>query len=148
MTNICDQRCSDCMARTPCAFSAVRIPSAECNKHFRNQACFANHKQSTSNNKFICERKRSCATCGEMKRSNKHDCSKRYCDTCKQNGDVRHLCYKRSLKDVLPANADKVLYLFYDFETSQNIRFSDMAKSHVPKLVCFKSIVLGVRKAT
>ena len=36
----------------------------------------------------------------------------------------------------MPANADKVLYVFYDFETTQNKRHSDTAKSHVPKLVC------------
>ena len=46
-TNRCDQTCSDCMARPSCAFSAVRIPCAECNRHFRTQTCFANHKQST-----------------------------------------------------------------------------------------------------
>jgi len=29
-THICNQTCDDCMARPPCAFSAVRIPCAEC----------------------------------------------------------------------------------------------------------------------
>ena len=42
----------------------------------------------------------------------------------------------RPLKDVLPTNTDKVLYVFYDFETTQNNRYSDMAKEHVPNLVC------------
>ena len=42
----------------------------------------------------------------------------------------------RPLKDVLPANADKVLYLFYDFETTQNKGVSDKVKAHVPKHVC------------
>ena len=42
----------------------------------------------------------------------------------------------RPLKDVLPANTDKVLNVFYDFETTQNKRYSDTAKAHVPKLVC------------
>ena len=42
----------------------------------------------------------------------------------------------RHLKDVLPANANKILYVFYDFETTQNKRYSDKAKSHVPNLVC------------
>jgi len=49
--------------------------------------------------------------------------------------EVGYLCYMRPLKDVLPANADKVLYEFYDVETTQNKRYSDTAKSHVPKLV-------------
>jgi hypothetical protein len=42
----------------------------------------------------------------------------------------------RSLKDVLPSNANKVLYVFYDFETTQNKRFPDKAKAHVPNIVC------------
>ena len=47
VTLICEQTCSDCMDRTPCAFSVVRIPCAECNRQFGRQACFDNHKQST-----------------------------------------------------------------------------------------------------
>ena len=42
----------------------------------------------------------------------------------------------RPLKDVLQANADNVLYLFHDFESNQNKRYSDRANAHVPKLVC------------
>ena len=42
----------------------------------------------------------------------------------------------RPLKDVLPENADKVLYVFYDFDTTQNPQYSDKTKLHVPKLVC------------
>jgi hypothetical protein len=84
----------------PCAFSNVRIPCEECNRHFRKQACFANHKHSTSNKKSIYERKRCCATCGVLMRSNNNECSKRYCDTCRLNREVWHLCYMRYLKDV------------------------------------------------
>jgi hypothetical protein len=42
----------------------------------------------------------------------------------------------RPLKDVLLANADNTLYIFYDFETIQNKTYSDTAKEHVPNLVC------------
>ena len=58
--------------------------------------------------------------------------------TCKQNREVGHLCNLKPLKDVLPANADKVLYVYYDLEYTQNKRYSDTAKAHVPKLVCFQ----------
>jgi hypothetical protein len=47
-----------------------------------------------------------------------------------------HLCYMRPLKDVLPANADNLLYIYYDFQTTQNKTYSDTAKEHVPNLVC------------
>ena len=39
------------------------------------------------------------------------------------------------LKDVLPANANNILYVFYDFETTQMKMNSDTAKEHVPNLV-------------
>jgi len=42
----------------------------------------------------------------------------------------------RPLKDVLPASTNKVPYVFYDFATTQNMRYSDTAKEHVPNLVC------------
>ena len=56
-----------------------------------------------------------------MTRGN-HECNKRYCEMCNQNKEVGQLSYMRPLKDVLPANADKVPYVFYDFETTQNTR--------------------------
>jgi hypothetical protein len=42
----------------------------------------------------------------------------------------------RPLKDVLPTNADNVLYIFYSFDTTQNKTYSATAKEHVPNLVC------------
>ena len=41
------------------------------------------------------------------------------------------------LKNVLPSS-DGVLYVFYDFETTQNTRYSEKAKVHVPNLVCIQ----------
>jgi len=43
--HVCDQTCSDCMMRSPCAFEDIRIPSEECNRHFRSQKCLDNHKR-------------------------------------------------------------------------------------------------------
>ena len=41
----------------------------------------------------------------------------------------------RPLKDALPPAGDKVLYVFYDFETTQNTRYTDAANLHVLNLV-------------
>ena len=40
------------------------------------------------------------------------------------------------LNDMLPPASDKVLYVFYDFETTQNTEYTAEAKLHVPNLVC------------
>jgi len=42
----------------------------------------------------------------------------------------------RPLKDVLLVNADKVLYVFYDFDTTQNMRYSCKEKAQVPNTDC------------
>jgi hypothetical protein len=57
VTHACDQTCRDGKACPPCAFSVVIIPCAECNRHFRNDTFFANHKQCTSKkNQYVNER--------------------------------------------------------------------------------------------
>jgi len=85
--------------------------------------------------KSVCERKR-CAKCGWIVTHENHECNKRLCDNCKENKEIGRLCYMRPLKDALPPAADKVLYVFYDFETTQNTEYTDAAKLHVPNLVC------------
>jgi len=44
----------------------------------------------------------------------------------------------RPLNNALPPAGDKVFYVFYDFETSQNTEYADEAKLHVPKLFCLQ----------
>ena len=128
----CDQTCSCCMACPPCVATSVRIPCADCDRHFRNQTCVANHRRRIGNKKSVCERKRQCGTCGELVVSGKpHECGKRYCDMCSASREVGNLCYMQPLKNVLPLS-DGVLYVFYDFENTQNIQYSETAKVHVP----------------
>jgi len=50
VTHSCEQSCSDCMASPPCAFSNLRIPCAECNRHFSIPTCFVNQKQTLNRN--------------------------------------------------------------------------------------------------
>jgi len=44
----------------------------------------------------------------------------------------------RHLKDALHSARDKVLYVFYDFGSTQNTEYTDDAKLHVPNLVCLQ----------
>ena len=62
----------------------------------------------------------------------RHECNKVFC----ANRDVGHLCCMKPLKDVLPDASDKVIHVFYDFETTQNKKYSDKATLHVPDFVC------------
>ena len=40
----------------------------------------------------------------------------------------------RPLNDTIPAASDKVLYVFYDIETTQNTEYAEESKLHVPNL--------------
>ena len=42
----------------------------------------------------------------------------------------------RPVKDTLSSTGDKVLYVFYDFETTQNTEYTDAVMLHVPNLNC------------
>jgi len=83
-----------------------------------------------------CERKRCCATCEWAVTRENHECNKRFCDNCNQTKEIGHLCYMRPLKDALPLESDKVLYVFYDFETTHNTEYTADAKLRVSNLVC------------
>jgi len=61
ITHVCVQTCCDCMTSPPYALSGTRFRCDGCKRHFRSRTCFANHKQSTSKNKSVCERRRCCA---------------------------------------------------------------------------------------
>ena len=41
--------------------------------------------------------------------------------------------------------SDKIIYVFYDFETTQNTRYTDEAYLHVPNFVLCSSSFLGGR---
>jgi hypothetical protein len=136
--NTCDQTCSDCMASPPCVQAEVRYSCTDCNLHFRSQAYFDNHKMKRGNKKSVCERKRFCPSCNEfIEPSRIHECGKHYCKTCNAHKEKQHLCYIQPLKNVLPSG-DGVMFVFYDFETTQDPQYSDMAGLHVPYFVCIQ----------
>jgi len=139
VTHICDQTCSDCLTNPPCVSAGVRIPCDQCNRHFRIQTCFENHKKrlGASKKKSLSEPKRCCGTCGGLITRKNHKRRRRYCEKCRQTREIGHLCYMRPSRNELPAS-DGVLYVFYDFETTQNTRYSDKAMVHVPNLVCLQ----------
>jgi hypothetical protein len=90
--------------------------------------------------KRLCEPKRNCRLCEDSTTlGNVQECSKRYCETCKRNKETEYLCYIQPLKNVLPSS-DKVLYVFYDFETMKNTRYTDTATVHVLNLLFIQQI--------
>jgi len=77
--------------------------------------------------------------------ADRHECNKLFRANCKQNRDVGHLCIMRPLRDVLPDASDKELYVFYDFETTQNTKYSNKATLHYLIFSAFSSSVRNAK---
>jgi hypothetical protein len=75
--------------------------------------------------------------CNKWITSKKHECFIPYCPNCNRKKEVGHFCYMRPLKNELPCS-DDVLFVFYNFKTTQDTKFSDKANVHVPILVCLQ----------
>jgi hypothetical protein len=126
---------SDCMSVPPCPYDDVRIQCESCNRQFRSRACFDNHKTNKIGKKTVCEKKRNCTVCNKLVTDKRHECFKPFCTICQQNREIGHFCFMQPLKNELPRSYN-VLFVFYDFETTQDTRFSEKATEHVPNLVC------------
>jgi len=139
---ICDQTCSDCMTSPSCAFVSVRIRCGDCNRHFRSPLCYDNHKKQQLGADRIRKNyvnRKNVAVSAVSLSSRKTRLNKQWCEKCKENEEVGHLCFMRPLRKVLPAS-DRVLFLFQDIQTTQNTEYSDSATVHVPNLVCLQQI--------
>ena len=82
------------------------------------------HNTNKLRGKTVCAQKRNCAKCGALLKRKEHECFKPYCEYCNANKEIGHLCYMRPLVNILPSGND-VLFVFYDFETTQDSKFTD-----------------------
>ena len=85
----CGQACTDCRVRPPCISARSRIPSELCNRHFRSQTCFDNHKRKpVGKTKIACGLRKCCGPCGAMITYNKREYNKRFCAKSYENKEV------------------------------------------------------------
>jgi hypothetical protein len=56
---------------------------------------------------------------------------------CQQNREIGHFCFMQPLKNELP-RSHNVLFVFYDFETTHDTKFSENATEHIRNLVCLQ----------
>ena len=138
VVHICDQTGSDCMASPPCVSAGIQIPCELCNRNFRSQACFYMYKKTQGKNKSVCELRKClirAALRSPIRSTNVISCSV----TCNENKEVGHVSFMRPLINV-SASSEHVLYVFYDFETTQDTKRSDKTNVHVSNLVCLQQL--------
>jgi hypothetical protein len=122
----CKESCDACTAIPPYIHDVARIHCDACNRYFRNATCFENHKRLTSG-KPVCEVKRRCRECGVVE-GRDHECNKRYCSQCLKKRELGHLRYMSPLSDKA-RRSDNVLYVFYDFEATQDTKCTHIVRA-------------------
>ena len=122
--NLCPTMCRSCRA-FGCEYEGNGIVCNECNRLFKNQACYDHHKEPVDGGgKSVCELIRKCPHCGKAMNVNRlnpeaHICGKK-CPTCGvilESGDTDHLCYIQQQEQDEESSYNHLL--FFDFEATQ-----------------------------
>ena len=122
--HMCEGSCRSC-GGFECKYEDGGIKCNECDRLFKNQACYNRHNQPINGGgRTICQTIRKCPKCGNAMDVSKlgpkgHICGKK-CSRCKviyQPKDTDHLCYMQ--QEELKEESDYNHLLFFDFEATQ-----------------------------
>ena len=122
--HMCPTMCRLCRG-FGCEFEDDGIVCNECDRVFKNQACYDRHKEPIDGGgRSVCEVIRKCPKCGKAMHVNKlnskgHICGKK-CPTCGvilEFKDTDHLCYIQQQEQQEEKNYNHLL--FFDFEATQ-----------------------------
>lgn len=110
--HMCNKKCYACLNVPSCIKTADKISCLNCNREFKGQICFDNHKNT---NCSIFKRCRICYKTYNVDRI--HNCGEHFCQTCKKLVESTHKCYMQV--DTRTPPSDDFLFIFYDLETRQ-----------------------------
>ena len=123
--HLCPAMCKSCRG-FGCILEGKGIECNECNRLFKNQACYDRHKNEPINGggRTVCEAVRKCEKCGNAMDVRKikdggHICGKK-CRTCGliiNQEDNDHKCYIQQLEQEEESSYNQLL--FFDFEATQ-----------------------------
>ena len=133
--HLCKGMCHSCRG-FGCAYEDGGITCNECDRLFKNQACYDRHKQQPINGggRTVCEVIRKCQKCKQsmdVRHIRGHECVDKKCPTCKIRRNPRdpdHQCYMQQLEPKEESSYNHLL--FFDFECTQERAI------HEPKPVC------------
>ena len=122
--HVCPAMCGSCRG-FGCVLEGDGIVCNECDRVFKNQACYDHHKNEPINGggRTVCEVIRKCEKCGKVMDArqikNGHICGKK-CRTCGlilNQEDTDHKCYIQQLEQEEESSYNQLL--FFDFEATQ-----------------------------
>ena len=120
--HICDGACRVCGV-FDCVLQGDGIVCNECDRLFKNQACYDRHKEPMNGGGRIwCDVIRKCPKCKQAMNINKirdggHPCVNNKCPTCKAELKPDHQCYMQQQEHKEESNYNHLL--FFDFECTQ-----------------------------
>jgi DNA polymerase type B, organellar and viral len=141
----CTEQCKYCKGNPPCEYVNTNgVTCAECNRTFRGQICFENHKQNKYGKEIVCKQVFLCNKClkyiDNVQRNNiVHKCDEKFCRICNKIVDRKHFCYIKKYNNSLNKNVNWAL-IFYDFECTQEKKISDISYVHEP-ILCVANVV-------
>ena len=123
--HLCKGMCHSCRG-FGCVLQGDGIVCNECDRLFKNQACYNHHKEQPidGGGRVACEKIRKCPTCKKSmdvrKINSGHECVDKKCPTCKierNPEDINHKCYMQQLEHKEESSYNHLL--FFDFECTQ-----------------------------
>ena len=123
--HLCKGMCQSCRG-VGCTIENNGMVCQECERLFKNQACYDRHKQEPINGggRTVCQAVRKCPKCHksmDVRKLNKHPCvDNKECPTCKavlNPDDPNHQCYMQ--QEQPKEEPSYAQLLFFDFECTQ-----------------------------
>ena len=123
--HLCNGMCRSCRG-FGCVIQDNGMTCNECDRLFKNQACYDQHKQQPINGggRTVCQTIRKCPKCKQSmdvrKIGKPHQCVDKKCPTCKKERnpqDLNHQCYMQQLEPKEESSYNQLL--FFDFECTQ-----------------------------
>ena len=121
----CKGMCRSCRG-FGCVIQDNGMVCHECDRLFKNQACYDRHKQQPidGGGRTVCQAIRKCPKCKQSmdvrKIGKPHQCVDKKCPTCKKErnpSDLNHQCYMQQLEPKGESSYNQLL--FFDFECTQ-----------------------------
>ena len=123
--HLCKGMCQSCRG-FGCVIQDNGMTCKECDRLFKNQACYDRHKQEPidGGGKSVCEKIRKCQKCKksmDVRKIRAHQCiDNKECPTCKivrNPNDLNHKCYMQQQQPKEESSYNQLL--FFDFECTQ-----------------------------